>query len=431
MKGKKKKIMIISAVFAALAIGAAVTFAAKKPKAVEVNTVAATKKNLVQSISVSGYVEPKDKYEVVLNPAQKVVKVYVKEGQMVKKGDILVKLDTTDIETQLKKAQIQLDIAKLNLNNTLKSSSKGQKKQLENSVTAAKLTLDNSQRAFEDAKRRFEANQKLYADGYISKEEYEQSKKAVSDLENQVKSAEIQLNNAKNSLADFDVNTSEQAAQQRKQIELASADITALEKKLEDSIIRSTIDGVVTKLDAKENQYPTANSIVQVIDISQYKVNAEVNQYDAVLVRIGQKASIKVKGLDKKYIGTISSIGQTAEVKMNGTSQESKVKVELTIDNPDSNIKAGYEVDADINLREKPNVIAVSFDSIKQEKSGKKYIFAVESGKVVKKYITTGLETDFDVEVVQGLKDGDKYITSPPDTLKEGDLVKLPEVNNK
>lgn len=410
MKGNKnkKKVIIISLVCIAVLTGAFGVINSRKPKTKEVLAQSIDKKDLVQSISVTGNIEANDKFEMTLNPSQKVTKVYFKEGDVVKKNDILVKLDTTDLEYQLKKAMLNLDVLKISTSNASKQ---------------ATINLDSAKSTYEQAKKKFEANETLFESGVISQEEYDTFKKALLDAENQLKLADIQYNSSQ-------MNTSE--SDKKKQIELTQTDIDNLKKKIADSSVKSTINGKVIKLGVKEGQFPTnTNNLVQVCDLSVYKVKVEVSQYDAVLISTGQKATIKVKGLDKKYTGTITSISPVADITMNGTNQESKVKVEISIDNPDNDIKVGYEVDAEIILRQKPATFSVSFEAIKTEKDGKKYVFVIENGIAKKKYIETGLETDFDIEIVKGLNQGEQYISNPTDDLKEGDAVKLPEVTKK
>jgi HlyD family secretion protein len=407
MKGNKKTIIIISIVCIAVLAGTFGVINARKPKTKEVLAQAIDKKDLVQSISVSGNIEANDKFEINLSPTQKITKVYFKEGDTVKKGDVLVKLDTTDLEYQIKKAILNLDILKIGSSNANKQ---------------ATINLESAKSTYDHLKKKFDANQELFNNGYISQEEYDTSKKSLLDAENQIKLAEIQYNSSQLNNSDSD---------KKKQIELTQADIENLKKKIADSSIKSTVNGKVIKLSVKEGQFPAnTNSLVQVCDLSVYKVKVEVSQYDAVLISTGQKAAIKVKGLDKKYTGTITSISPVAEITMNGTNQESKVKVEISIDNPDTNIKVGYEVDAEITLKQKPSTFAVGFEAIKTDSNNKKYVFVIENGVAKKRYVKTGLETDFDIEILEGLKQGEQYIPSPADDLKEGDLVKLPEVTN-
>lgn len=394
---KSKKIVISVLVVALLAVS--VFFAVKsssKTKVTSVTLSSISKKDLIQSISLTGNIEPKDKQEIALNNAQKVSEIYVTEGKEVKKGDALIKYDTSDLDYQLKKAELNYNL------NVLSS---------KNSIEQAKINYDNAKRAYEEINRKFTSNKELYENGFISKDEYETSKKALDDALNQLNLAQIQLDNASSSSS--------------KQLESIRADIENYKKKISDSIIKSNIDGKIIKIDAKINQYPSMNDKIVIYNTLSYKVKIEVSQYDAVNISLGQKANIKVKGLNKTYNGTVTKIEQFANIVNTGTSNESKVSIEITITNPDSNIKAGYEADAEIIINEKKDVLAVNFEAIKEDPNGKKYIFTVENGKVIKKYVETGLETDFDVEIISGLKAGDKYIANPPETLKENDTVKV------
>lgn len=395
MKSKKIIITVVVLImFAASAVFMAVS--SKKPKGLSVSLSNVSKKDLLQTISMTGNIEPKDKQEITLNNSLKITEIYVTEGKEVKKGDALVKYDTSDLDYQLEKAELNYNL------NVLSGKS---------SIEQAKISYENAQRAYEEINRKFVSNQELYNNGFISKDEYETSKKALDDAANQLNLAKIQLENANSSTA--------------KQLELAKTDIENLKKKINDSSVKSNIDGKIIKIDAKLNQYPSLNDKIIIHNLSSYKLTLEVTQYDAVNMSLGQKANIKIKGLDKTYTGTITKIQSFANIVSSGTSNESKVTVEITITNPDNNIKDGYEADADIILNERKNALAVNFEAVKQDINGKKYVFTVENGKAVKKYIETGLETDFDVEVLSGLKEGDKYIPNPPETLKENDIVKI------
>ncbi|MGB7604686.1 MAG: HlyD family efflux transporter periplasmic adaptor subunit, partial [Lutisporaceae bacterium] len=149
-----------------------------------------------------------------------------------------------------------------------------------------------------------------------------------------------------------------------------------------------------------------------------------VSQYDAIQISQGQRAEVKIKGLDKTYEGTVSSIGEAAEISFTGTNKEAKVNVEVSISNPDDKIKAGYEADVDIVLVETKEAISISFEALEEDQEGKSFIYVVQNGKAVKRYIKIGTETEFDIQVLEGLKENDTYIKNPPAALKEGDKVR-------
>jgi len=409
---------VIAAILIAFAVILVITISLfSRPKPKVVNTSVVNKKTLVQYISVTGNIEAKETDKTLLSTTQKVIDALVSEGQDVKKGTVLVKLDTADYEYQLKKAELNLNMTQLNIGNGRRTTS--------NSVKLAEMALEKAKGDYNQVKSKFDANQILYDNGYISKFDYEASKKALADGDTGVKNAEISLQNTKNTLSDYDGNISNSS--QKGQLELIKADIDNLNNKLENSTIKANIDGKVVKLDAVKGQYPKLDSnTVMVCDTSLYKVIVSVSQYDAITINIDQKVNIKVKGSDMKYNGTVSSIGQFAQIVNDGASKQPKVEIEIIVNNPDETIKVGYEVDADITIKEKVDALAINFDSIKQDGNGKKYVFIAQNNKAVKRYIETGIETDFDVEILSGLSEGDNYIASPPEKLLEGDPIALP-----
>ena len=422
MKKKKKIIIVIISIiiiFAIIGIKYVSSFK-NKPLSVKVETVA--KKNLVNTISVSGIIVANDSQEFFLSPTQKVLNIFIEENQQVKNGDKLLKLDTSDLEYSLKKGQLNLDIAKKDLEKLQNSKNNSTKTTLESSVIQAELNLESAEMKFNEAKKKQELNLKLYEEGFLSKDELNSFEITLKDLENNVKNAEILLQNAQVALDDF-LNPEDNIYRQSKQIEIAKIDIANLNKNITNSILKSNINGTIVRLDAKEGQYPVQGDMIVIQDLSYYKLKVNVNQYDAVGLEIGQVALIKIKGLNKEYKGKIARISQTAIVEMSGANLETKVEIEIVIDNPDDKIKTGYVADADITLDEKRNIIAVGFDAVQKDPDGKKFVFIVEDNIAKKRYVETGLESDFDMEIVSGLKEGDKYITNVPAELEEGDTI--------
>lgn len=436
----RKNFIIIAAIITLAVIFTLIRIVvANKGSIKEVDLAKVVKKDLLQSIAVTGNVEANSKEDIVVSNMQKVTEVLAVEGQQVKAGDIIARIDTTDLAYQLQKAEtnyevtkLNLDMAKSNLNNLINVKSKNSKKTIENAVEQAQINLDTIKRNQAEAETSLEQNKVLYDSGIISSQEYEASVNAASDLANQVKLAEIQLENAKSNLSDFNVDNKSQINQQRnqveqlsRQLESAKADVENAKIKLSNNEIKASIDGKVVKLKLKENQYPTQdNNIISIYDLSQYKVTVSVSQYDAIQISQGQRAEVKIKGLDKIYEGTVSSIGEAAEISFTGTNKEAKVNVEVSISNPDDKIKAGYEADVDIILVETKDAISISFEALEEDQEGKSFIYLVQNGKAKKRYIKTGTETEFDIQVLEGLKENDTYIKNPPAALKEGDKVR-------
>ncbi|SHI54466.1 efflux RND transporter periplasmic adaptor subunit [Lutispora thermophila] len=420
MKKKKKIIITTIIVLALTALWGGKTYLSSKNTFKTVDTAEVVKTTLIQSVSVSGNIKALESEEISLPSGQKITKVLVEEGQEVKKGQLLVKLDTYDLETQLKKGKISLEMSKRNLEK-LKAENSAERKSLENAVTQAELALKSAASKYEDAKVKHEQTKKLYEAGFVSKSDYDNSQSSLKDLETNFLTAEIALDNAKNALADFD----NRIYEQEKQIEMSSTELASIEKKIAESNIKANINGKIIKLDAKEGQYPAEGSNIIIHDQSKYILELKVSQYDSVSMKLGMKANIKLSGLDKIYEGHVTKIAETAivETSTNSSSKETKLLVEVTMDNADEQIRAGYEADAEIILVEKENSLAVSFDAVKTDEQGNKYIFVVEDNIAKKRIVETGLQTDLEIEIISGLKEGEKYILNPPAGLMDGETV--------
>lgn len=424
MKNKKKIIIIGSVVLIAIIIAVfrMVTFNQNNVKEIDIGK--AETMDLSQIIPVTGNIEAGNKEEIVLPTQQKVIELFAEKGQKINSGDPILKIDATDYEYQLKKYELGLSLATSNLNRLQDANRNSDKKVLENAVKQAELSAKSSEANYEVAKREYEQTKALYEIDAVSKNEYEAALKAMEDSKNQHELSVIQLSNALNSLNDFDMNRNDQIKDQRNQVESSKADIENVKDKIEKSTVKSSINGTIVQLDAKRDQYPTMeNNTILIYDLSKYKVTIPVSQYDAVSISTGQKATIKVKGIDTKYKGTVSAVGDAAVITQDGANKEPKVEIEVTLDNPDDRIKVGYEADIDITLKESKGSIAVSFESVIEE-DGKKFVFAVIDNKAVKTLVETGMETDFEIEILKGLKAGDPYVKNPPATLKDGDPVK-------
>ncbi|AWK51697.1 hypothetical protein DIC82_12020 [Clostridium beijerinckii] len=428
VKSWNKKVIAISICIVFLGgIGIAYTLKNNRDKVKEVTIEKSVKKTIMETTTAVGNIEANYRNNIALNSSQKVLEVYVKEGQLVKKGDVLLVLDSSDYENKLKEEQINLENAKLTLNQMVQTGIAAEKSDAENSLSQAKYNLEIARRKYEDLKKKYDQSEALFNSQAISKNEFDDAKKNKEDADAYLKIAEESLKNAEIIFNDTNNSSESKIANQKNQIALVENNIENYQQKIDDSKIVANIDGKVVKIDAKENQFPSAGDEIVIDDVSKYKVVAELNQYDALKSVKGQKANIKIKGSSNSYSGTVTEIGEIAEEKTtsNGGNQEYKVKVSVVIDDPKEEIKSGYEADVQFIFKEKEDCIVVGFDGIKEDKETKqKYVYVINSNnKVSKKYINVGIESEYYVEIIEGLEQEEKYVLNPPESLIEGDLV--------
>lgn len=424
---KKKAGIIAVVVVVVVLIGAVYALKNNGPKPKQVTIDKTVKRTIAETTTATGNIEANYRSNIALDSSQKVIKIAVKEGQIVKKGDLLLELDSSDFQTKLDKTLINLENANLTLSQMLETWIASEKSASENSYSQAKYNLETAQRKYDDLKKKNEQNEELFASGVIAQSQLDESRKNLKDAETGVKSSEDALKNAEKSLKDTINGSENKIANQRNQIALIQKDIEDYKKKIEDSKIKSIIDGKVIKINAKENQFPDKGDEIIVDDVSQYKVVVDLKQYEALKVQKGQKANVNIKGSKNYYSATVDEISELAEAKtaLGGSGDEYKVNVSVVIDDPKEEIKAGYESDVQFIFKEKDNCITVGFDGIKEDKkTGEKYVYVVgDDNKVSKRYIKTGIESEYYVEITEGLEEGENYILNPPESILEGDLV--------
>lgn len=113
------------------------------------------KVTVTETATATGNIESQYRNNIALNSSQKVIKIEAKEGQVVKRGDLLLELDSSDYQTKLEKQLINIENAKLTLNQMIETGVQAEKSVSENSFSQAKYTLENAQRKYDDYKKKY------------------------------------------------------------------------------------------------------------------------------------------------------------------------------------------------------------------------------------------------------------------------------------
>jgi len=423
MKNRYKVFAVFGLILIALIVSISSIIAAAPFKDRKIKISTAYLKNFAQVISAEGYVEPYRKQVIELDPAQKVEEVYVAEGQDVKKGDPIIKLDNSDNEYRLKVEEINLELARNELKK-LQNNEKTDKSELEYNLKLAENALENARNALEKAKTKLSGDEKLYLSGAISKQEYQESLDSLKAHENTVLLKQMELERAVHSFENYELSKQDKIYELNAKIRLIEETISNLKSKI-DADTRANIDGKVVKLEVQKDEYPNKeNSQILIYDMSKYLINVKVRQRDALHIKEDMKAKVKVKGLDaKEYTGTIIDVEDVAFV--SSDSKEAKVEIKIQIDNPDDMLKTGYLAEVEIGVNIKPQAVVVNFESIVQDNDGNKYIYYVKDNMATKVPVKTGIESSFEVEILEGIIQGDKYIVNPPEDIQEKNSVKI------
>jgi HlyD family secretion protein len=394
---RKKKILIISAV--AILILAIVFFnlRSRREKSIKVTVEKVKSQDLVSIISASGEIKPKKNVNISAQIPGRVIKIGVEEGQRVKAGDFLLKLDSSQYE-----ANAERDRA---------------------FISSYKAELIKADASFKKDESFYQRQQQLFDEKLISKEQLEAAK------------AQYEISKATRQSILY-------------QIQQAEASLKSSLDNLSKTVYTSPIDGIITSLRVEEGEVAiigTMNNpgtvLMTIADLSVMEVEVEVDETDVIGVRIGQKAEVRVDALpNQTIIGKVTEIGSSALQKVT-TSQESKdFKVVITLENPQESLKPGLSASADITTAEKKNVLAVPISSLVLREKGEKEknkdeeqeegVYAVENNRAKFCSVKKGIMGEMTIEITSGLKEGQEVIVGPYNALrllKDGTLIKTEE----
>lgn len=408
----KKKTLLIS--FVVIVVIFFISFAtvkaikSKNNKGIPVKTAKIEKQDIKSNIFTSGVVVSKEERQVASDLTRKVIEILVEEGDKVTKGQMLAKLDASELEYQLKDAEINLEISK----DKLQQLSKQDKASLE-------TTFKNAEIFYNELLKNYEDKKSLYEAGAISKNDLNTAKSSMERAYNEYILAKKNYENA-DDLSEIRI--------QEKQIKALELRIAKIKEDIEKTNITSPIDGTITKVNASELSIVSPNMVLfNIQDIENLEVVTNISEYDISKVKLGQLVKITGDGIGKEeYEGVIKYISPHAESIRNGQSTETVVEVKIDIKDKDTEFKPNFTANIEINTANKKGVLVVPYEAIYTNKDGTKSIFIVEDDKAKKINIETGIEGDMVVEVIgEGFKEGDLVILNPTEKIEDGSSVKV------
>ncbi len=400
---KKKKLIIILIIL----IAAAAIFTAlnknKGPVEMAVNTVALEKKSIEQIISVKAPLGGIEKADVVSPLNYEIIDIRVKEGDLVKKDQILAVLDSEELEKQISSEENQIQLAQLEQQESLKQ------QQVE--YDKALLNVAELEKSFNQSKE-------LLENGIITKEAYEK--------------AESSLREAKKSLETFNAVDGKVvlSSAKAKSIEIQKQELEKKKEDLNKVFIKSPIDGTITRVNVNLGRYAkdTLNekAMFTVENLDKLQMKVFISEFDIGKISVGQEVEITsdVMGKDTTA-GVVSRISPTAEQKDNNT-MERVIPVVIDIIDKPENLIAGVSATAKIKVARAEDIFAVSPGMLITDVENQNKVFMLNDDNTVKSVIVeTGLETDLEIEIRSGeLAEGMKVIANPDMSFTDGMTVK-------
>ncbi|HET6842801.1 MAG TPA: efflux RND transporter periplasmic adaptor subunit [Candidatus Angelobacter sp.] len=443
-----KKIAIIVGVVVLLG-GAIVGFTVNTQKnVIAVQTGKVLREDVVSQVTASGEIKPKTFVNVGANAMGRITRLFVTEGQKVKRGQMLA---------QLENVQPSADVAAMRA--TL-SSNETDAVAAEAALKTAQAQLNSSSADAAAKKIDFQRAENLYKADLIARSDYD-AKKAAAEIS----AAVVAQDQARVAQAKATLDSS------HGHIGQAKANLTHASDVLSKSTYAAPFDGVVTYVPVHEGetvvmgiQNSPGSTLMTVADMSVITAEVHVDETDIVNVALGQAAEVTIDALPgKTFHGEVTEIGDNAIVRSTGlattqstsSSQEAKdFKVVITLKDPPLTVRPGLSTTAKITtgaahqvltipiqalvVREKsdleaqnnkgPKKAAVAAAPVKKEKEELQGVFVIRNKKAEFQTVRTGLTGTSEIEVKDGLKDTDEIITGSYKvlrTLRNGASVKI------
>jgi RND family efflux transporter, MFP subunit len=386
-------------------------------KVYNVNVEKIQKGDISSYITANGVIEEVEKAEVFFDTPMKVKKVLANVGEKVSKGQKIIELDMESLNSELEKLKVNKKIQELSLDSKTASVE----------VERAHSALKNSEKSYDDSKKDWLDKTDLYASKAISKNELELSEKAYNQAEAALSDARLAYDSAVES-SKLNKATAEE------NLKITNMSISDMEKNIDriNKAMSSPLDGVISVLNLEEGSF-TSNMqpAYKVILPEKLQVKAKVKEYDIKNVKVGQSVRISGDAIEKEknIYGKVEAISPVAVTNTTANGQETVIEVTVTIDNEAGSLKPGLNVTCDVFTVDRKDVVIAPMGVITEDIDGNKMVFVVDTNKNVmrQRKINLGINSDMNVEVLEGLKEGEMVVVDPLPVYKDGARVKISE----
>lgn len=460
-----KKWKIIVPIVVLLLIAAAVFASVKYSQrgVVTVQTGKVMREDLASVVTASGEVKPRNYINIGAEYQGQLTDILVKEGDHVRKGQMLARIDEAQSEADVNAQKAALSSAEAD-----SSASEASVKAGEDNVAALDATVVRTRSDLERYRKDFERGEQLFKDGLIPRSDFEQRQAAYDSQKASVDEALSRVVQAKTQLAQLRA----QLAGTQKKIAQTQAGLVRVDDILKKHNAVAPIDGLVTYLPVRVGetvvpgvQNSAASTIMTIADMSIVTSEVKVDETDIVNVKLGQPAEITVDAIpNKTFTGHVIEIGNTAILRSTGmaastsntSSQEAKdFKVVVAMDNPPDEIRPGLSCTSKITTATRKSVVAIPIQAlttrtrgdlipdkdkpvnpdpatVKANKEEIQGVFVIgPNNKAVFKKLETGITGATDIEVTSGLKEGDEIVTGSYQIIRSMKNDSTVKIDNK
>jgi len=379
-----------------------------KEPVVSVQVTPVEKTTIRHLIKTQAILFPRQQAAIVSKISAPVQKFLIKRGSAVRKGQLLAVLENKDLTAAAQENKGAYSQAEATFETTTAAN-------LPEEIQKAEAEAQQTKQALDAQEKVFQNRQQLYQEGALPRKELDQSQVDVVQARNQY------------AIAKRHVDTLQAIGKQQElkaaagQLESAKGKYLGAEAQLSYSEIRSPIDGVVTDRPLYPGEMSTAGTaIVTVMDVSSVIAKAHIPQADAALLKVGDKGTLTVPGLDEPVEGKVTVVSPALDP------SSTTVEVWMEAKNPKQQLKPGTSVQLALTAKTVKDALVVPAASVISAADGSSAVMIAGSdGKAHQKTVKLGIRQDDDVQILEGVTEADKVVSTGAYGLPDNTKIKI------
>jgi len=394
----RKRLIIGGIIIVVVAVGGAGVLRGRGDKGVAVRLEAVARRNLVSTVTASGKIQPKSKVDVSSDITGRIIELRVKEGDMVKQGDLLLRIDPSTFEASVARAEAGLASARA-------------------AAVQAEANRAQAERAAQRSRELRAQNPNL-----VSDEQLEQAETTFRVAEAIGTSAE-------------------------RQVDQAQASLQEARDQLAKTVLRSPMNGQVTRVAVEEGEVAVPGTfsretglLATVSDLSVIQVNVQVDETDVVRLHMGDSTEVTIDAFpDTTFAGRVTKIAQSSsQISAAAASADRAVDydVEVTLDNPPPGVRPDLSATAKIVTATRDSSLSIPIialtvrentpisseiapaDTAKGERETEG-VFVVQGGVAQFRPVKVGIAGEEHFEILEGLALGDSIVAGPYQAIRD------------
>lgn len=410
MKQKHKKI-ICMVLFIVLSVCLLAGCSLKKSEAEPVQSEVAVEVKDVKLASIkditklTGNIEAEDDVKVTSKIPGRVAEITKEIGDVVQKGEPIVLLETNELQNQLAQAEAALAMAEANLRANEDAA-------LPQKLEQVRAALEQAEANYVNAKADYDRMKALYEEDAISKQVFDGMTLKYQVAKTQYETAQEQFRLTKEGLP-------KNVEALKAQVKQARSAVDLINTNLENSIIKSPVTGIISAKYVNSGEVIGAGTpMMSVVNIDKVKLVIDVAEEEINKIKDGQEVDIVVGALNNEKIKGVVTIVPPA------SNPTRLFQVKIDINNDEHKLKPGMFAEVNVEKGIKENVVVIPKDAILLKKHGN-VVFVVKDGKAIERQVKIGISNGENVEIIEGIKPGEKVVVKGQNLLKEGVPVKL------